>query len=297
MRSVRVLLALGLLTQLCACVEIRDNKKQETQPMVRVQSMGDVTVDQDMYIYDGKILSMKELKRAQEDNADLRKVPDHDFEFNIDRLTITDRGHLYTLGNNVRFHVQDLKTTSGTIATFPENQTAPINTAGRPGGYIFFEAAQGNGGLLIFQMRGENGGKGLSGDKADAKLDGAAGAFLSCGTKRPELASGEPGKQGYKGKDGKAGGATGTLNLKANRAAFASSVERYPGKGGTGGQGGQGGKGGQHGFIGISGVRNCDGSIPVMLGERKADDGPDGEPGNPGPDGPQQDYCIDDRCK
>ncbi len=286
-------------TQLCACVEIRDNKKtEEAPPMVEVQRYGDMLVDQPMYIYDGRILSAADLGVAQKETA---KSASKDFEFRFDRLTITDRGTLYTLGNNVRLHVADLQA-AGVITTFPEDQTAAQNKEGRSGGHILVDIEKGEGSLSII-LRGERGGQGLKGDKPDASMMGINGApgkngdaFGSNGICNGTATGGGPGgkgKKGYPGKNGKNGGDSGTLELNIkNVEGFTYSIQRKPGRGGERGEGGQGGEGGENGTHGSASL-SCGGFVfgPINGNNR----GPEGDPGDKGQlgsDGISQTVCI-----
>ncbi|HWU43865.1 MAG TPA: hypothetical protein VN132_10515, partial [Bdellovibrio sp.] len=163
----KVLFIMFALLQLSACVEIRDKKGDPATagsaapaPMVKEKKFEDLVIDEEMYVYDNRILNAADLDQAQKDNAYFHKRPAHDFEFHFDHLTISENGTLYTLGNNVRLHVQDLEVTSGLITTFPENQKADHDKIARPGGHILVDV-QNPKGFLKIALRGEAGSNGL----------------------------------------------------------------------------------------------------------------------------------------
>ncbi|MDG0816975.1 hypothetical protein [Bdellovibrio svalbardensis] len=312
MKAKWTLSILFAMTQLCACVEVRDNKKtEEPAPMVAVQKFGDLVIDEPMYVYAGQILNAQDLAAAQKESgkeplkeslAKNESLTKQDFEFQFDRLTITERGVLYTLGNNIRLHVADLSS-AGLITTFSEDQTAEPNKVGRAGGHILIDVERAEG-VLNLVLRGERGGKGLKGANPDPSMKGSEGspgtdgdAFGSngiCNRRATGGGIGGQGKKGHPGQDGKNGGDSGTLELKIkNDQGFTYSIQRKPGRGGERGEGGQGGEGGENGRSGSASF-SCGGFV-LSLGNEK-NRGPEGEPGDkgqPGVDGISQTVCID----
>lgn len=288
------IIAAVAVTQLCGCIELRDKNKSaqnaDIPPVVAVQKFSDQVVDEEMFIYDGKILNAQDLEKAKRENAEIKKVVKNDFDLKFDRLTITDRGVLYTLGNNVRFHVHDFKANSGAIATFPEGQTAANDQEGRSGGYILLDVDQAEGFLNIF-MRGERGGKGSDGAPPDASLKGHRGENAdSCAAPNPKV-KGENGNKGHNGLSGGKGGDSGALEVKIkNDTDFTYNPQLIPGLGGAFGRGGDGGEGGDDGlYLGP----NCFFSNQDVNGNRyhgkKGDSGIDGHPGSPGA---KQTICV-----
>lgn len=308
MKTMNVLIMILAMTQICACVEIRDKQSPEPPPMVKVQQFGDLVIDEPMYVYAGKILNAADLAQEQKEAATAKveavknsanKLAEHDFEFQFNRLTLTERGVLYTLGNNVRLHVADLKS-SGLITTFPEEQTAEQNKDGRAGGHILIDIENGEGALKLI-LRGEKGGKGLSGASPDKSMKGATGAagrdgdgFGSngiCSSRATGGGLGGQGKKGHPGKDGKTGGDSGTLDLRIqNGQNLTYSIQRKPGRGGERGEGGLGGEGGENGQSGNASF-SCGGFV-LMGGINRGPDGEVGDKGQLGSDGISQSMCI-----
>lgn len=301
MKAQTLILILFVTIQLCACIEVRDNKKtEEAPPMVAAQRFADLVVDEPMYIYDGQILNEKDLVQAQKDQAEKKEAPQkHDFEFQFEQLTITERGILYTLGNNVRLHAEDLKIT-GLIATYPENQTAPQNQDGRSGGHLFVDAGMGEG-ILNIIMRGEKGGKGLEGEKPDSSMKGSPGQTGKdgdyfgtngiCSSRATGGGIGGKGIKGHLGKNGKSGGDSGTLEVKIkNDVGITYSIQRKPGLSGEGGDGGAGGEGGDNGAPGRASF-DC-GGWRLAPDSNQGPGGDVGDKGQPGAAGVLQTVCI-----
>jgi hypothetical protein len=295
--SIKSVFTIALVSSLVGCVKVR-NPDDEKKPEANVieTKVGDVTVNGPMYIYRGNILSAEDYQH-QKDRKDSEQTDFTDITINMDRLTFQPGGVLYTMGKKVRIQVQDLKSTGGKIATFPENQTAVLGRDGRSGGHIQLLAQLAVGDLQI-EMRGEIGGQGATGPKPVESMKGATGpdgvlervrngnsGIIFC----REAANGGRGGQGSKGQIGGVGmrgGDTGTLELNLQDASMLDyKVTLFPGAGGRGGNGGEGGKGG-------------DGGKPVACASKHGGKGPtgptgdSGDRGSSGPVGQQQTYCV-----
>jgi hypothetical protein len=307
----KVLMATGFaLAGLCACVEVR--KKDEGQeskfpPVIQLVDLPSVQINEPMYVYDGKILNSKDMELEIKINEVSKKTAGHDFEFTLDELTITEKGSLYTLGNNVRIHVRNINIESGLISTFPEGQTAELGKNGRAGGHLLVDVQEGAGVLKIV-MRGEAGGQGFPGAAPDDAMKGSKGNVCESytivmdwhgpdphqdweATKKLLEAASFPGS-GTKGKlggSGASGGDSGTLELKIRpNSNFTFAVERSPGRGGVGGQSGEGGEIGEYGVN-----KECRDLLKYFHLENKLGKrGEPGEAGKAGPSGSIQTYCL-----
>lgn len=293
------------LINLTACVEIKDKNKPgpsgRSVSFVNLQkSSGVLLIDEPLYVYDGHILTEKAFLEYQSKRKPEDKIYSKEAEFFFHEITLTRRGALYTLGNNVRIHAESVNSDSGLISTFPENLVATIANQGRAGGHLMLEIGHGHG-LVIVVMRGETGGKGLDGAKPDASMKGQQGKTgpentRECVTILGE--SGQPGLKGHKGIKGAKGGNSGTLEISLyDDSELKIRSERYAGFGGKGGEGGDGGEGGGIGAPGLI-PRNCpppDFFSPVKCNGECPKLGPQGEKGDQGDQGEKgevQAICI-----
>jgi|GEM_PF-2247291 len=277
-----------LTTVLSGCIEVKNGEEEPTVPaMVEVQSEGRRVIDEPMYLYEGRFLTKTELDYELYKNPAGKKNATRDYEFSFTDLEITENGVLYTLGNNVRLHVQNLKTNNGTIVTFPEGATAVQGQNGRHGGHIFLHAQTAQGNLKV-QLRGENGGRGVNGKAPDASLKGVNGAPGICTMMNSVLVPvpGKPGGKGLKGYPGGSGGRggdSGSLEIMiTNGEGFSHQVEKIPGLGGKGGSGGAGGEGGDNG------EPQCLKGLPKQRGPQ----GDSGDNGADGKDGEKLNVCL-----
>ncbi|WP_374029649.1 hypothetical protein [Bdellovibrio bacteriovorus] len=282
----------------CGCIEVRDKKGAEETPlvpaMVEVQKFDELIVSEDLYIYEGKLLTKTQLEyekfRLKEELS--RAV--RDYEFSFEHIEFKEGVTLYTLGNRVRLHTKTLSATKARVTSFPQNQKAPPGVPGRSGGHILFEigVAEGN---LLFEMRGENGGDGLAGKAPDDSLKGASGKEgmpANCKSllipKSFNGGPGEPGKKGFPGENGERGGDAGTLEILVHESgAFMPEIKKIPGQGGHGGAGGAGGAGGDGGKAGRR--------FPLCPEAKAGSPGPQGASGDPGmrgEDGVANTACI-----
>lgn len=292
----RIILVMSLFIPLSACVEVRDKKKEadpavvevpEIPPMVKPQHISRLVLDGPAYVYQGRILTQKEMEseRAKNKNGITRDV--RDLEFNFNEVILKKGAVLYTLGNRVRLKVDQFESDDATISTFPKTTTAPQGMEGRDGGHVLLSFKNAKGYLTVV-MRGENGGQGKEGPAPDDKLKGekgAAGTPTQCSSANNKYGkNGEPGGQGlrgYPGKAGSRGGSSGTLDLVIHEGnEFFHKIERAAGSGGLGGQGGRGGPGGEGGDAG-----GKKGHSFVCIGTKKGGVGPEGEPGPSGDKG------------
>ena len=134
---------------------------------------------------------------------------------NIRNLELMPDSVIITEGQDLIIKASSIKSHGGVIKSFRENQTAIEGTKGRSGGRIDIESQAGEG-LLIFHLRGENGGKGLK---------GSAGANFQAGG---------PGEAGQDGGD------SGEVHLSLPPS-LKVEVHHWSGAGGPGGEGGSGG--------------------------------------------------------
>lgn len=288
--------ALFAIGGLCACVEVRNkNEGQESQlpKSIQLVDLPSVQIHEPMYVYDGKILNLQDLELEIKLNEVSKKIVKHDFVFSIDKLIITDGGSLYTLGNNVRIHVQSIDCESCLISTFPEGQNANPGVNGRAGGHLLIDIKEGVGFIKIV-MRGEAGGQGLPGASPDDSMRGKEGTHCSIGGE-PDLKTldehlaavitGGKGEKGRNGKPGARGGDSGTLELKISaNSDFTFSIDRQPGVGGAGGVGGRGGEGGGEG--------NPECNRRAFKNQIEARQGEQGDVGRVGDSGANQIYCL-----
>ncbi len=315
MRRISVILkilmtALFTISGLCACVEFRSkNEGQESQfpKAIQLVDLPSIQINEPMYVFDGKILNLQDMELEIKLNEVSKKSVKHDFDFSIDELTMTDGGSLYTLGNNVRIHVRNIKIESGLISTFPEGQTAEFGKNGRAGGHLLIDI-QGGVGILKIVMRGETGGQGLIGASPEDSMKGSRGNVCESNaviidwhgpdphqdwgaTLRTLLGSTFPGSgaKGRAGGEGARGGDSGTLELKIrSNSDFTFAVERSPGGGGSGGLGGAGGEIGDYGLN-----KDCRELLKYFhLEDKLGKKGEQGETGKTGPSGLVQPYCI-----
>lgn len=268
---------------LSACVEVKDAEQggEELEPLSRpmveeVQKVESLTVDRPLFIYKGRILDAKEF--AEEKMKPGFSEAPTESEFHFENIHMTPQGALYTLGGNVRIHVQKLSSEKSLISTFPQGSQAQPQKNGRDGGHLFLNVIQAMGSLRI-EMRGEKGGVGKDGNAPDLSLKGAKGKVF-IGTQycdnpasvKIEEVKGQRGLKGYPGGVGASGGNSGTLEVRFQDSENLSiQIHRYPGQGGAGGKGGRGGEGGEAGRYSCQMFR-----LPQ---------GPEGEPGDPGVDG------------
>jgi hypothetical protein len=301
-----MMLLAGSVLSLTACIEVRDkdeeNKSQSMTPLVEDKGL---VIDQEMYIYDGKILNADDLDKEIKLNEFQKKLVSNDVELSYQELTFTENGKLYTLGQNVRLHIGNLNTSNGQIVTFPENETAKAGQNGRSGGHLLLDLKSAKGALKI-QMRGENGGRGPDAPPPDENLMGKRGRDISSeifngrcakGPISEDCGQGGKGLKGYPGAPGGSGGNTGSLEVRLNdNSDFTQFIDRIPGHGAHGGSGGLGGIGGPHGIIDVS-------SFGLKMEWYQAEGfnyiqryGPAGDLGDPGPygrDGMIENICID----
>jgi len=282
---------LMMLTIFCSCfvacgVELRNSHPQD-------ESTSDLVITGPMYIYQGKVIDEETL------NAFIDK-PDTDNDMPVElkfrNIQISAEGVLYTLGQNVHLVADTLMGEEGAvITTFKSTQAAPEGHAGRPGGKLVIQIQQAQG-QVTFAMRGEIGGQGLPGEKADALLAGADGAkivrlnFMQTNYCAGPIdgQDGQPGKTGYPGHPGFVGGDSGDFQLEVSDTRdFSYVIMKIPGAGGSGGLGGPGGEGG-HG--GPPADKTC-GNLIGKPGKQAAA-GPAGPQGVSGAEGRKQPACV-----
>lgn len=135
------------------------------------------------------------------------------------QLVFTKGAVLITNGYKLNWDLEHLVSEDGMIRTFPINQTAPVGSQGRNGGYISIKAKTAKG-LLFVEMRGENGGLGKTGEFEPGQIPlGPA--------------------KGAKGFSGGNGGQSGFLSLQIQENQdFSLADTHIPGLGGKGGAGG-----------------------------------------------------------
>ncbi|WP_415062238.1 hypothetical protein [Bdellovibrio sp.] len=270
---------------LSACVEVKDSEEggETTTPLDAPRSMVEdlqtqknLVVDRPLFIYKGRILDAEEF--AEEKTKPGFSEVATESEFHFESIDMMPEGALYTMGGNVRIHVQKLTSEKSLISTFPQGSQAQPQEDGRDGGHLFLNVNQAEGSLQI-EMRGEAGGVGKEGKAPDLSLKGPRGKVLMgaqyCDNPaivKGEEVKGQRGLKGYPGGAGSSGGNSGTLEVRfQNSENLSIQVHRYPGQGGAGGKGGRGGKGGDPG------------RYPCQMG--RLPQGPEGEPGDPGADG------------
>lgn len=264
---------------LVGCIEVKGpDQDSGPAPLIEPTSMNRLVVDQPLFFWDGRFVNEFEWENIQ-----LKKLtPERsDYEMIFDEIIFEKDGTLYTNGFNLRLHTKKLESEAGRLATFPKNQKAFMNVAGRSGGSVLLDVDEAQGNLFI-EMRGEGGGDGQQGKAPDAKLKGKDGSKRMrppvgrYGIGTVQITQPTAGLKGYKGKDGQDGGNTGTLEMHIrDYAKFKFFPTREPGQGGQGGQGGAGGEGG----------RASKNAKPVATGPR-------GDNGASGVDGSSQDICV-----
>lgn len=297
MQSPKLFLTILSLSLLCnACVEIRDNKKEETPPLKIQEEVRDsLTISERMYFFNGKILNEQSYFREQKELLEAKAQPVKELKLRLQTLRIEKEGVLIIGDNWLHIQTNELISNHGAIITFPEGQKASDERNGRNGGTLFLEAKIAAQGILNVILRGEDGGKGAPGDKPGPELNGKDNNQSGePGTQHPGVickygkagGPGEEGKQGHQGKTGMNGGDTGTMQIKIGEdKGLMISVEKIPGAYGEGGQGGQGGQGGLNGPRGFSA---CD----INIGARsRAEKGKEGPPGDHGQAGKTQEFC------
>jgi hypothetical protein len=267
-----------MITNLPACLEIKDQDEEPKAVVAQVIEGGDLKIEEPLYLIEGEFL-----RESETPNTEKSQSPPRDYEYRFSNLEIGPKGVLYTLGNNVRIHVENFTVFGGVIASFPENQKS-IHGDGRSGGHLMLWAQNAEGNLKVI-MRGEQGKQGDPGNPPDESLKGFPGP---AGKSREVVGQDEggtvltlpePGEQGYAGKkgftgkQGKSGGNSGTLEFTAiqNKKLYLA-VELLAGLSGMGGIGGAGGAGGDGGLGGEYRTRD----------HKRA---PSGPPGPPGPNG------------
>ena len=279
---------------LTACVEVKNANQNQpamepapevvAEPALETQELSRFETNQPLYFWEGQFLDEQQWSEVRAQNQAPQKL---DYEFVIDEMILGPNAILYTNGFNVRFHIGHLVSEEALIATFPTGQTAELGQPGRDGGKIIFNLKSQAQGFLRFEMRGENGGKGLTADGPDASMAGVDGAFENtvCTQKGPfprVVREATDGQQGRTGHPGFAGGATGTLEIiQPLTPDFLTGEDQIPGQGGPGGDGGGGGIGG------LYPIYKC---LPLFAGKRK-ETGPIGNTGPKGPDGAKDKVC------
>lgn len=305
MKVESLIVLVGCVLSLNACVEVRDkDDENKPAPAMHVAASG-LVIDEDMYVYDGKILDADDLEKEMKLNEFQKKSVSSDVELSIEDLTITENGKLYTQGQNVFLHVQNLKSSKGQIFTFPENETAKDGHNGRSGGHLLLDLKSAQG-VLKIQMRGENGGRGLDAPPPDEKLRGRRGVDItvelfngicSGGPISADCGQGGKGLKGYPGGSGGDGGNAGTLEIRLeDKSEFINMVDRIPGHGAPGGSGGLGGGGGYHGVIDMRPILEINmewyHTEKFNNVNRNGPTGNAGDPGVDGKDGIVQNICI-----
>lgn len=281
---------------LSGCVEVRDGNDQTGTDavgprMVEVRKMDDLVVGEELFLFEGRFLNRKDLETERNSQRG-SQTSNKDYEFHFSELRFAEQGILYTMGNNVRIHVDNLiAEKKGLIATFPQGMQAKTMQNGRAGGHLFLNLGNAKGALKI-EMRGENGGPGLPGEKPDASLRGPVGAsgtgicdehiYNSEGFGK----KGGKGLKGYPGKAGGRGGNTGSLELLVkNSEGFSHQIEKIRGTGGAGGEGGLGGPGGAQGKF-------APGCFKMAVGPMTGPEGDRGDIGPTGSNGEEQPACL-----
>lgn len=276
----KLFVILAMITNLPACIEVKDQDEEPKAVVAQVIEGGDLKIEEPLYLIEGEFLRESEIP-----NYEKSQTPPRDYEYRFSNLQIGPKGVLYTLGNNVRIHVENFTAFGGIIATFPEKQQS-IHGDGRSGGHLMLWAKNAEGNLKI-SMRGEQGKQGDPGNPPDESLKGFPGApgkprevlgFSEGGT---ELSlpgpggQGSIGRKGFTGNQGKKGGSSGTLEFTAIQdKKLYLAVELFAGSGGPGGIGGAGGAGGDGGL----------GGLFETLYNKRAASGPQG------PQGPNGDF-------
>ena len=242
----------------------------------------------------------------------------------ISSLEIGLQKHLYLEEFSGQIIIENIKSDSGFIQTFPLGARAALDVEGRSGGVLDVIIKSGSGILNIF-MRGENGGKGRPAHSADSTLKGTIGAagtpaefkncriidsgygingaLCSCSQSPAPGGKGGRGLKGFSGHDGKSAGHSGTATIFSNSRSLQLLLNAQEGSMGVGSQGGMGGDGGDGGMGGDGAekdfkIRNqsilvgldakCD-----MAGNGAAGDiGDFGSPGSNGNDGLKQKSCL-----
>ncbi|MFN7728309.1 MAG: hypothetical protein ACK5P7_04060 [Bdellovibrio sp.] len=166
-------------------------------------------------------------------------------------------GTFSTNGKNLLIKSHEVFFENVIIRNFVKRVTAPDEKSGQSGGHIRIESSRASG-VLVLDMRGQNGGRGKS---------GLAGVGW---TKSGGLAN------GLDGSPGKNGGATGDLAFEIqNSSGLLLDVRMVAGAGGPGGIGGEGAS---------SGTSACD-PFTYICTPTKPVFGPSGQPGASGSSG------------
>ena len=282
----KALVPVLLILALSGCIEVRD-KNQNNEPEQKITALakkvskhGDLFIDETLYLHDGQFLNQSAYFEAIK-NSPTTQVQEYNFSY--ERLTITSRGRLYTMGHTLRMSVEDFQSKGGFIATFPEGKKALPGQNGKSGGDLLLEFKKAEG-LLDFTLRGEHGGAGINGAEPDQNINGKNGRdgyFSTWGG--GDAQRGEDGKPGYNGGNGGRGGNSGKLLLKlGNSQTLQYSINRFYGKGGELGRGGAGGHPGLGGMPYGSSIR---------LGG--ALQGPPGADGQTGLNGMNEEFCVE----
>lgn len=294
-----------LLGSLAGCVEVKDKsdlpeaQAQVIKPMAPVQELSRIHIEGPTYLYDGRFLSQKQLEYEIHQSRGVLSRETQDLEFHFNEMTFAEGAVLYTMGNRVRLHVDEMHIVRARIQTFPDNRTAPLGQKGLSGGHLYLHIGKGEG-HLVLQMNGENGSEGFPGAEPDDTLKGKKGESgkkgLCSGPGVVPITIGKPGDKGQRGHiggPGFAGGNSGTLELSIEQEkGFTFELLRSPGKGGDGGRGGRGGAGGEGGDPGRT-IRAA--KALGCIESKKAEDGPQGDPGprgTPGPEGLSDLICL-----
>lgn len=231
-KFISVILLVIVQLILGACVELRDPEKREDSQapalVIAQESLKDLIVDEEMYVYQDQILTMDQIERLT-----YKTVPDWTpgtQTLKYRRIVFSPQGKLFTLGNNLRLIAEELESDRGEILTFPEGTKAPEGTAGLHGGFITLQIQHPQGQLFV-TLRGEHGGDGRPG------LDTVYFSSTCWSYTRMSDLNAKPGDPGQRGGD------SGSLRLLTeNQSLFDLRRRREFGRGGQGGKAGQPGR-------------------------------------------------------
>ncbi|MEK2689895.1 hypothetical protein [Bdellovibrio sp. GT3] len=263
MKSVVSVLAVLSLFNLVACVEVMD--KDDLKGEVVVKEIRNLVIDEPYFLVDGDFVPARRL--TNKPNAEMALLGDRQtYALSVDVLTFTDKGVLFTMGQDVRISARVLESQNGWITTFPADHEARLVADGVSGGNISLQVERASGSLNLV-MQGERGGVGLTGGDPHPSMDGK-----SFPLPRPMNGFGctQP-KEGAPGGLGARGGISGSAHIEIlDGEGFVLNAKASPGLGGRGGPGGAGG-------------RYC-------MGSHKR--GPSGATGPVGAEGTVQTICV-----
>lgn len=294
----KLLLIPAIFAILPACVEVKD-QDEEPKAMVQVIEGGELTINEPMYLIEGKFLRESELQ-----NTEKSQTPPKEYAYSFSKLEIGPHGKLYTMGNVLRIHAQNFSAWGGMIASFPEGHVSTTGD-GRSGGHLMLWANQVEGSLKVV-MRGETGKQGETGNAPDESLKGFPGApgqsaqYTGSDEGGPTYSNPEPGgtghqgKKGFTGKQGYKGGNSGTFEFTSVQdSKIYLLVEMFAGAGGIGGFGGQGGAGGDGGLGGKSmSLKPRSKEYARVKSGDVGPQGPTGDPGEKGTSGLIETACV-----